>query len=122
MTTHAQFQALADKMIAKHGRTITLVKRSTTVVESDKPWRGTVDSISSATTITKTAVFVSGDGGGETVDAEKRKNSVFLVAGDNTDLSEYQEILDEGKVYRIIKAKLLKPGSIGILWEIEVDG
>lgn len=122
-------KALAQRMITKFGRTVSVQKPdNTTPVDAARPWKGSTDA---DTKVSVPAVFVP-DFGQLITEQEitefggliSKSTKAFLVsaldAGVN-DLNTFKKLVDGGKVYQITKVKEFKPGPESILFSLEVD-
>lgn len=124
MSDHTKFAALAVKLIAKHGRQITLQKLQGGAVDPAKPWAGnTVPTVSEARVVT--AVFVPSTGeelGKEIVsdDLLKLSEQVALIAPGQTSYEGFHTIVDGAQTFKIVYIKVLKPGDQVLLYAIGV--
>ena len=137
MAVHTKFAVLADRLITKHGRPMTLAKGGTTPKNALKPWLGhtapaTEDS--PGTSITAQGVFVNqadqdnfglveSDNDGTQL---KRGQQQVLVAQDglssDVDISQYDILIDsEGdRMWRILESNTLQPGTTRIITDLTV--
>lgn len=122
---YARAVALAQRLINKNGRLITIDRLSSVPVDADKPWKGpgapTVDA-----TVSPKAVFLPHasliDLGLFAKDDEllKRVEQVALIASDGVnDLSGFHRITDV-VMYRIDWVRALKPGDTVILYAMGI--
>ena len=122
---YARAVALAQRLITKNGRAITVQQLGSIPADVTKPWKGAANPtvVNSVETV---GVFVphagSEDLGKFLVDEEllKRVEQVVLIAGGGTDLTTYQQVLDEGSVWKIDWIRGLKPGSVTVLYAVGV--
>lgn len=108
--------ATAQRLIAKNGRSVTLRKESRTPKDQAKPWRGTD---CNDTDITVTAVIVDyteADIDGERI---KRGDRRALVST-TTDIRQWDLMIDGDEHYRIQNVEQIKPGSVDILWKLQL--
>ncbi len=124
MSDHAKFAALAQRLIAKHGRDVTFARVSNVAANADQPWRGTV----TADTVLGPfkAVFIPFRGftfGSEYTDTSlfKEVEHVCMVAGGQGDLETCHKVTDLGKEYKIEWVQKLRPGDQTILYAFGVD-
>jgi hypothetical protein len=129
----ASLQATAKRLIAKHGRAVTLVKAGVTIHEAGSPWRGPAQSATEAepdpapaagaTETAATAVILDYTER-DNPDAVKRGSKRALVAatdiGVAIDVATYSVLIDGDARYRIAKAIDIKPGATRFLWDLEI--
>lgn len=124
MADHAKFAATAKRLIDKHGRSVTVVKRGKQPSDSNKPWRSQAAPVTDE--VTGIAVFVnSSDLGYMVRDEENTKRSVkvALFAADDdggNNLETFDEIRDGSVKWQISKAEVLFPADTRILYMFEV--
>lgn len=126
MSDHAKFVALAQRLIAKHGRALNIQFLSGIAADPAKPWKGagtpTVANshpvigvfvpISSAEEL---GIGVMGD------ELLKKTSQLLLVAGDNNDYAAADLVEDSGVGYRITFCEKLTPGDTTILYYFGVS-
>ncbi len=125
--SYASKVLLAERLIGKYGREVTLVRRDRTPADSDKPWRGPADP-GTDETVTLKVVIVEFDS--EAVDGTviRRDDMRALVAAkDVTDalptaaaIEEYDRLLDGDDEWGIERAKKYKPGDTVIAYELHL--
>ncbi len=119
--THVRLAATATRLIAAHGRAVTLVKPSTTLVDVDNPQDG-VDP-AGATTVSSTAAFFADttfDSGGTMVH-RRGVELVLLDAVGGVDLAGFDFLKDGTKPRKIIRRLKIAPGDTTIAWMLEVQ-
>lgn len=125
MVDYTRLAATAKRLVEANGRQVTLVKRDSGEGVSGKPWRG--PGALPDDTQTPKAVFVGpgaalGTGFEDLVgDVVKSGRSYALVAQDSlpgVDVSGYGFL--DGQ--RVAKAHVLKPGSVVVLYALELEG
>lgn len=130
MATHAEFADLANRLISKHGRSITLNKRDRDPADANKPWNGPTN-VAADPEDTQTLVAAALQPSSavqlgittENSDLVKRSSEILLVAPPSTaayDLSTFDEVVDGGEVLRITAVEKLKPGTQTIIYFIGV--
>lgn len=125
MAVHDKFANLAERLINKHGRDVTLRKLSRVLEDADKPWRGTdVDpAVGYEFEHVVRAVFTDYNEDEIDGDEVRRGDKRLLVAAKSVpgvDLLKADSLLDEGSVYGIIRGNLLRPGTTEILYDFQV--
>ena len=119
MADHAKFVAVANKLINKHGRQVS-IKSLSGSSDATKPWRG--DATGTETVLgTPLAVFVPSKGfdfGSDFVTDQllMSVSEVCLVAGGNGDFENGHLITDESIDYRIEWTSRLRPADKTILY------
>lgn len=119
----ARAVALAQRLINKNGRSVTIQRLDATAADSNKPWRGAGEP-TVAQEVPQKAVFLPSSGtdlGGLVTDDEllKRAEQVCLVAGD-TDLTGFNIISDDSIKWKIEWIQVLKPADVIVLYAIGV--
>lgn len=125
VTDFTRFAALARRLIAKNGRRVIVQRLSATPTDVSKPWAGpSVPSI--AGQIDMYAAFIphtgSGDLGFMAIDDEllKRCEQIALFAPPCRDLTEYHQIEDFNRVWKIEWVRELRPGPLPVLYVVGV--
>lgn len=124
MSHHAKFAALAQRLIAKHGRDVTFKRLSPTAAVPAQPWRGNTTTPTSFGPFK--AVFVPFRGfefGSEFFDNSlfKEVELICLVAGGQADLETCHLLNDANRDYKIEWAQRLRPGDQTVLYAFGVD-
>ena len=121
---------VALRLIGENGRSVTLTKKSRTLVDAAKPWRGTNDTLN--TTLVATAVLfdvtdeqisLNIAGGEDNRDLILRGDKMAVVAANSTsgqNLRSFDTFLDESEVYQIINVETVKPGPTTILYILQL--
>lgn len=125
MADHEKYAALARRLIAKHGRFVTLQKLSSTAADPNKPWKGTnAPTVASQNTVKAVFVPISSaeELGIESLPDEllKTTNQLLLVAGDANNYQDIDQVLDGGLVYGTTFVQVLKPAGLILLYYIGV--
>jgi len=113
--------ATAKRLIGANGRQIKLVKFGSAAADDSKPWRGRREYHKAE--VTGYAVQVP-ESTMTNEDGVKRLDDFFLFAANDDgghDLRTFDAIEDGGWVWKIVKVRLLDPGSTRILYEFEVE-
>lgn len=121
MADFAKLAVTAQRLITANGRTVTVRKHGSTPTDSAKPWRGQRTPVT--TEVTGAGCFVP-ESMVENPDGVKRQGEYLLFAAaddDDNDLRTFDSIVDGGQVWKIVKATLLAPGSIRVIYEFEVE-
>lgn len=124
MADHSKFVALANRLIEKHGRLVTLQKLSAGPADAAKPWLGAgVPTV--AESIDLLAVFVPAAGSdlGKYISDEsllKRVNQVALVQPAQEGLELFEQMLD-GSLFKIEWVQVLKPADQTVLYFMGVN-
>ena len=127
MALAERMQALAAKLIDKHGAAVVITMRSPTPLRDNaKPWRG---STGSATVSVKAVQYPYTEEEAPDVNF-RRGNSRFLIAendlqGDSqfatVDLTQATSIDDNaGHVWSIDDVEIIQPGATRVLYQVRV--
>lgn len=127
MADFVELAGVAETLIAENGRDVTFKRVSRTAGDAAKPWRGPSASPES---LTVRGCFVPPSGSGfghdemDSIGSLLRGgNQVILVAAKavgTAKLEEYDSILDGTDVWKIAQVAVLKPGSVTVLYAVEV--
>jgi hypothetical protein len=125
MAVHDKFANLTERLIAKHGRDMTVRKFSRTPADANKPWRGPSpqDPPGYEFEVTARAVVIDWTEQEVRDDQTRRDSKRLLIAAKphpTNDLKSADSLLDEGQVYSLSRGNLLKPGTTSIMWEFQV--
>ena len=131
MADHSKFLALARRLIAREGRSVTFGKLATTSADADRPWKGParIAGLPPPLTneVTTIAVFLP-DGAGfgkmiEDNDLFKNAEQMVLVAppASGEDLSGYNVVVDGSVRWKIDVIKELKPADLTVLFAMGVS-
>lgn len=129
---YAKAQATALRLLTENGRPVTLVKFATDPDDPDRPWLGSSESEE----LTVTAVFTDPVsekdlGSAEIVMEGGHKSGekiAFIAAsenldgdGDPIDLTEYDQLIDDGLTYKMVEIHTLSPGPIPLMYEVRLE-
>lgn len=115
-TTLAQ---LAERLIAKNGRVVTLCRAARQPLNPEKPWLGT-DCANDSTQVRAVILdYTEEDIDGSRI---KRGDRRALVAALPTslDFRQWDLLVDGETEFRIIAAEITQPGTVLILWEFQL--
>jgi len=126
---YTSFRALADRLISENGRNLSIVRRDqANPVDAAKPWRASTE----AGTITTVVVGVFIEYEKEDFDGSlvrRGDKRVLIAAKDvedettgtlNVKVEDYDHILDGDVRWKIIDAKLIEPGNLRIMYDVQV--
>jgi len=119
----ASLQALADRLIDRHGRTVVFTKSGTTAVASGKPWLGVTNSAASDTPGTETEVRAAFLNYREkAVDGTiiRRGDKRCLVSGTVVGLETMNAVRDGLSTWQIVDVDVLEPGDGRMLYDFQV--
>ncbi len=129
MVDYTAFRNLAERLIEANGRTLSLVRRDQgNPTDPAKPWRGSTDA-AEITVVVKGVVieFEKEDFDGTLV---RRGDKRILIAdksvidegggATNLKIEDYDHVLDGGTRWKIMKAELIEPGPLRIMFDIHV--
>ncbi len=122
MAEYDAFAALANRLILKKGRKITLRQLSAVATDPTKPWKGTGAPTAAGTLLNVPAVFLpaSGSGLGKDIVSEellKKVTQVALIPPLQEGLDVMHEIVDtDGTIWKIDWAQVLKPATQTVLY------
>lgn len=118
---------LAERLIGKFGRTVTLVRRDRTSGDAAQPWRGPADP-GTDESVTLKAVLLDFDS--ENVDGRLVRHDdmkALVAAKDVTDalpaaalIEEYDRLVDGTFEWAIQGVKSLQPGDTRIAYELHL--
>lgn len=122
MVDYVKLAATAERLVAKNGREITLVRKSETPTDPTKPWKGPQ---AGETLLPLRAVFVppntvrqfgitSLGQGTEFVDLLAFSEQIAIVFQGQNDVREYTTLRD-GVDWNILGIQVLKPADINLL-------
>lgn len=122
MPDHSKLKKTAERLIEANGREISLVIYDTTEQDDTQPWLGATDPRSaSATTESITGVFVEPESAvrlgilSRQGDLYPRIEKIIILAPNELDLTNVQEVIDESDRWTVLQVHVLKPGIVEIL-------
>lgn len=125
---YTNLRAVAERLIGENGRSLTLVRRDQgNPTDPAKPWRDSTGA--SDVTLVVTGVFIDfeqEDTDGTLVRRGDKRvlaaaSEVETVAGASFDeLEDYDYILDGTDRWDIVKVDVIEPGSLRVLYDIQV--
>lgn len=122
MARFTNFVLLAQKLIAKNGRSILIVFPSTIDRDITKPYLGKIESTNTKTVI---GVFLNQqrDDQADPVLVAKGEKHVLIAAGDITpeEMKTATKIQDRNIVWKISNVKIVDPGDDAILFDVQVN-
>lgn len=124
---YTNMRALAERLIEENGRTVSLV-RVDQVNDTDpaRPWRGTTGASEISISVLAVMVpFEKEDFEGSLV---KRGDMRAFVAATsvedenpaNVQIEDYDYMLDGGVRWKIVEAQSINPGSLRIVYELQL--
>lgn len=117
---------MALALVTENGKTIAVQKLAVTPSDAQKPWRGPADQrapVAASQSLKAVAIPLAGIG--KMIDKKDIPANVtdfFLVTPELTtpDLSDYDEVVDEGTTSPIVKIIRLRPATVTLLYVIGV--
>lgn len=128
MVDQVKLAATAKRLIAKDGRSISLIKKTTVDSNPAKPWEGKtgddVPLVITAVSVPPNTVRQFGitalGHGSEFEEMTRRSEKIYIIAPDGNDLNQYESVDDRGVSYSILATQILEPGEIEMLAFIAV--
>lgn len=124
MADHGKYVALAKRLIAKHGRDVTLKVISATHRDPDQPWLGTNQPPTVLGPLKAAFVPFRGYEFGAMYEQDelfKNVNEVCLIAGEQAEIEFANTLTDEGKDYHIEGIRKLRPADRTIVYALAVN-
>ena len=129
MVDYVSFQNLAERLIEANGRTISLVRRDQdNPADPAKPWRGSTEA--ATITVVVKGVFIEFEKEDFDGTLVRRGDKRVLIADKsvideggsaaNLKIEDYDHILDGGVRWKIMKAELIEPGPLRIMFDLQV--
>ncbi len=125
---YVSFQNLAERLIESNGRTLSLVRRDQgNLIDLAKPWRGSTEA-AEITVIVK-GVFIKFEKEDFDGSLVRRGDKRILIAdksvqdessASNLDIEDYDHVLDATVRWKIITAEPIEPGSLRIMYDLQV--
>lgn len=111
--------ATAQRLIAKHGRAVTLLQLDSTPPDPSKPWNGPPDPRATPDdTLDLIAVFVEPSSAvrlglsAQESDLVKRSDQILIVSpGAAEDVRRFHEVIDTGESWKIEIVEILRPAE-----------
>lgn len=135
---YPKFVALADRLITKFGKSVTLFNTTREPADETQPWNGPATwddaTASPEQKVTVTAVFIGellAGTHGEITGVSRStlgpyltdvQGDIFLVSGScPQNLANFDKLLDDGAVWNIDNVVTIKPANVAVLYAIQVS-
>lgn len=126
---YTRLRQTAERLIEENGRVLTLVRKDQgNPVDPAKPWRASTEE--SEITVDVIGVFIEYEKDEVDGTLVLRGDKRILVAdksvtdeggsASNLNIEDYSDIVDDGTRYRIINPAILEPGSLRMLYDLQV--
>lgn len=122
MVDFVKLATTAERLLAANGRSVTFIRHNQSLADTGKPWQGPTSARSAPAGISaQTAVFVQPSSASklgiasEQSDLVMNSDQIMIVAPGTVDLTAFQEVLDAGVYWKIIKIEVLRPGATTVL-------
>ena len=124
---YANFRLLAERLINENGRSFTLIRKDQgNPTDPAMPWRSSTEV--SEISFAVVGVFIEFEKDEVDGTIVKRGDKRLLIAAKdiddqapaNTNVEDYDEITDGTVAYRIINAQVIEPGSLRIMYDLQV--
>ena len=114
---YAKLAALSTRLIAENGQSVTIVKASRTVANPAEPWRGT----EASTTTTAVKAVISGYKESDTDGELVRRGDLKAIIDSGVDVRKQDHLIDaDGKQFKILVVKMIRPGPTTIFYELQL--
>ena len=121
---YTKMAAVATRLIQAKGATVVVNKLNAAPADPDKPWRGAADPRAPyAATVTCKAVHLGTQGSlgdlGKLIKKEDIPDEVetlHMLEPGSTDLSDFDEMVTEGRTESIKFVLAVKPADVVLLW------
>ena len=129
MVDYVAFRSLAERLIEANGRDISLVRRDQdNPTDPAKPWRGSTEA--ATITVVVKGVFIEFEKEDFDGTLVRRGDKRILIAdksvtdeggsATNLKIEDYDHVLDGGTRWKIMKAELIEPGPLRIMFDLHV--
>lgn len=126
---YANFRLLAERLIGENGRDLTLQRvDQVNAAVSAQPWR--VSAETNNVSLPVIGVFVEYEKEDFDGTLVRRGDKRVLVAAkdtedvqtgtENIDIEDFDTLLDDGEVWKILTAVAIEPGNLRIMYDIQV--
>lgn len=123
---YVKMATVATRLIQSKGTTVVVNKLNTAPADPAKPWRGPADPRSPlGGTVTCKAVRLGTQGSlgdlGKLIkkdDIPSEVETFFMLEPGSTDLSEFDELVTEGRTENIKFVLAVKPADVVLLWVV----
>ena len=123
MVNYVKAAATTKRLIEANGRDVTLVRKNQTPADANKPWRSPATAVN-VTVGTVKAVFYPIEEKDEDGGLLRRGEEKMMIAHDSlaspSDLEDIDHVSDNGRIYKVVTACPLGPGSVRIAYEFIV--
>lgn len=121
---YTSLAAVAAELISANGREVEFIRLSRVLDSPTQPWRGTADPRTTPDdSVEVSAVFVhpnsARDLGFVTITPEMipaEAKTIIVAADSGEDLEDFDEVIDDGKYYKITRSDKLQPGSVPLVY------
>ena len=128
---YTAFRLLAERLINENGRTLTLQREDqVNPVVVAEPWRAADPAGANIVSLTVLGVFTEYEREDFDGSLVRRGDKRVLVAAKDTDdvrtgteninVEEFDTLLDDGEVWKIITVEVIEPGSLRIMYDLQV--
>lgn len=128
MVDYTSMRLLAERLIEANGRVVVLVKRDRAVDDSSKPWRGPPDP-GTDVTVSVIGVILPPDMNQDPSGGLARRTTLraFISsksvddATSGLDITEFDRLIDDVIEYKITNVREIAPGSVSILFDLDLE-
>lgn len=124
MPDYEKLASVAQRLIEKNGRDVTVTKRSETPNDSDKPWRGTDTTV---VTVECKALFkgleeaLGKDGVVRSFQVAEIAAKSAVLNEEEVDLTGFDLLTDGTVEWSVERIDPLKPGDRTLLWKLYLN-
>lgn len=116
MATAASIKAKLDKK----GRAVRVIQKSRTLVDGERPWKGTTGAGVDFSTICVFIDYESKEIDGDKIKAGDKKLLANAVDNGDIPFEDYDEIIDGGVTWRIKRVETLQPGDEILMYTVQI--
>ena len=110
----------AKRLIDNSGRLVTFSKTSTTPADPAKPWAGVSGSETTLSMICTFIEYESAEINGDAIKAGDKKLLANALDTNGATLEDFEFVTDGIITWRIKNVKPLQPGSVIIMYEVQI--
>jgi hypothetical protein len=124
MVNYVRNAATAKRLIEASGRDVTLYRKSRAPLDAAKPWRGPDSAQETAIGPVKAVLYPIDEK--DVVDGLIRLGMQKAMVAHTSlltpqDLRDIDTLVDDGRMYKVVKANVLNPGTVIIAYEFFLE-